>query len=248
MIKSIIVDDEPKARVNLNNLLNDYCPSVEVVGMAGSVNEAVALIDQHQPQLVFLDVEMQGETGFDLLKRFDSPSFKVIFVTAYSDFAIQAFKYNAIDYLLKPIDIDELELAVKKIEEDASVLDTRQVSQLVDQASDPVAMVDKLVLPTLESLLFVEIENILRLESSDNYTFFHFVDGGRVLVSKNIKYYEDLLSKHGFCRVHRSHVVNLKYVNEYYKGDSGYIVMSDNSNVPVSRRKKADFLGRFVQV
>tara|TARA_B100000780_G_scaffold278418_2_gene251896 strand:- start:1678 stop:2430 length:753 start_codon:yes stop_codon:yes gene_type:complete len=243
--KAIIVDDEVKAQKNLSSLIEEFAPEIKILGTASTVKEAIQLIDEIQPDVVFLDVEMDGESGFDLLESIDHPEFDVVFVTAHDEYAIKAFKYAATDYLLKPIDIEELEncasnLSLKRSNNDREA----QQRLLLDNIKKQQDSFSKIVLPTLENLLFVESKEIIRCESTDNYTHVYLNTGKKILVSKNIKHFEEVLEPLGFYRIHRSHLVNLNYIVEYYRGEGGYVIMKDESSIPVSRRKKVPFLDR----
>ncbi|MBN4081670.1 response regulator transcription factor [bacterium AH-315-C07] len=243
MLKAIIVDDEEKARFNLKSLVSDYCDEVLVTDMVGTVAEAQEAIDGSKPDLVFLDINMKNETGFDLLKKVRECSFETIFTTAHDQYAVEAFKFNAVDYLLKPIDIQELIEAIKRVE--ARVKkgnDHTHISSLLELVNSNQTTIDKIGLPTMEGLIFIKICEIVRCEANDNYTFFFTMQGGKVLVSKTIKYYEELLKGHNFFRTHQSHLVNLEHIQKYVRGEGGYIEMCDGSSVLVSRRKKEEFL------
>ncbi len=243
-MKAILIDDEEKARENLANLLNKYCPEVKVQAKAGSIADAIQPIKSEKPDLVFLDIEMQGESGFDLFDYYPEPDFDVIFVTAHDEYAIRAFKFAAADYMLKPIDIDDLEHAVNMVGKREKTVRQEQLRQLITYVSEKSNAFNKIVLPTMESLLFVKVEQIVRCESDDNYTTVYLIGDKEILVSKNIKHFEDILESQGFYRIHRSHLVNLNYIKEYFRGDGGYVTMNDGSSIPVSRRKKTAFLER----
>lgn len=246
MIKAVIIEDEEKARSNLMQILNEYCNNVvEVVDAQDSVKSGILAIQQHNPDLVFLDVQMQGETGFDLLEQIDKINFEIIFTTAHNEYAVRAFKFSAIDYLLKPVDIDELINAVAKTGEKIRQHATKERYELViENLKGQQSTFNKIALPTAEGLIFVQVAEIIRCESEDNYTHFFLVDGERILVSKTIKYFEELLTDQDFFRVHQSHLININHIKEYHKGEGGYAIMSDDSAVIVSRRKKEAFLKR----
>lgn len=247
MLKAIIIDDEEKARVNLQNLLEEFCPNVRVVGSIGELKDFKQIEISEAIDLVFLDIEMKGESGFDLLEQFeDDIDFEIIFVTAHHEYAIKAFKFSATDYLLKPINIKELVEAVQKVQNKHNKNFTKErLELLVKNLSPRDSKYDKIVLPTLDGLSFVRVNDIIRCESEDNYTAFYFTDGKKNVVSKTIKYFEDMLEEHQFFRIHRSHIINLNYIAKYIKGDGGYVEMTDGSSVIVSRRKKDAFLRIF---
>lgn len=244
-MKALIVDDEPKAQINLFNLVKEYTKDVEVVATVGTLNDAVEAIQKFQPDLVFLDVEMDGENGFDLFKMIDHLEFDVIFVTAHDEYAVDAFKVSALDYLLKPIDIGELEEAVEKVKRKNSSVNEEQLDVMFQELSGNRSEVSKLVIPTLDSLVFINVKDILRCEATDNYTECHFREGKPILASKSIKYFEELLPSKLFYRVHRSHLINVDCIKEFVKGDGGYLIMEDASSIPVSRRKRNAFLAQF---
>ncbi|MCB0687441.1 MAG: response regulator transcription factor [Saprospiraceae bacterium] len=238
MIKAVLIDDVPAALKMLASDLNQYCPEVEIVGTAGSVVEGAKLLKKLYPDVVFLDIELEDGTGFDLLQILPEVNFKIIFVTASDQHAIRAFRFSAIDYLLKPIDVDELKEAVFK----ASMVDSREkVDVLLDHWTDK-AENNRLALHSSEEIKVVEIGNIIRCESDNNYTTFHFTNGTKFLVAKTLKSFDQILSEKGFYRVHQSHLVNVQHIKSYIKTEGGYLMMSDQSRVPVAVRKKTEVL------
>ncbi len=243
MIKALIIDDEENARGNLQVLLQDYCEEVSVVAMLDNVTDGLKAAKKHKPDLVFLDIEMNGETGFDLLSRIEEIDFDVVFTTAHSDYALKAFKFNASDYLLKPIDINDLIKAVAKTSKRLGIqLSRNKMEQIINRAQQPNEVFNKIGLPTIDGLIFVERDHIIRCESADNYTTFYLHDGSKIMVSKTIKHFEEMLSEYNFFRVHQSHLINLRHLKQYHKGEGGYAIMSDDSSVIISRRKKEAFL------
>ncbi|HIA37183.1 MAG TPA: response regulator transcription factor [Flavobacteriales bacterium] len=243
MLKTIIVEDEEKASLNLKNILHEYCENVEVVDMQEGVASGIASIKKHKPDLVFLDVKMRGETGFDLLEQIDDINFEIIFTTAHNEYALKAFKFSAIHYLLKPIDIEQLVDAVQRVKEIKNhKFNKVRFDMAIENLKDQKNTFRKIALPTVDGLIFIQIEDIIRCESEDNYTYFILQNETRVLVSKTIKHYEELLVEHNFFRVHQSHLINLNHITKYHKGEGGYATMADGSSVPVSRRKKIAFL------
>ncbi|MCB0761883.1 MAG: response regulator transcription factor [Flavobacteriales bacterium] len=239
MIRAIIVDDEEDARKTLRVFVNQYCPKIELIAEADGVQDAYRKIMAHEPDLVFLDIQMDDGTGFDLLAKFRNPSFGVIFTTAFDEFAIKAFKFSAIDYLLKPIDPDELIEAVSKV--DVSKEDNAARLQGLMENKGKTEM-DRLTLSSQEGLTFVKLENIMRLESDSNYTHFFLTTGEKITVPKSLKEYEAVLPVSRFFRTHQSHIVNLNYVKKYIKEDGGYVLMEDGSEVLVARRRKEEFI------
>jgi two-component system LytT family response regulator len=244
MIRSIIVDDELKSRESLKILLEDFCENVEVLALCQNVAEGIDAIKAHKPDVVFLDIQMQRETGFDLLTRIKPIDFEVVFTTAYSEFAIKAFKFSAIDYLLKPIDIEELKKALYKVEKKVNGSITERLQHLIQNLKPGSSQNFKLALPTSDGLIFVKIEDIVYCEASSNYTEIYSSDGKKHVVSRTLKEYEDLLSEHNFFRIHNSHLINLGCLKKYVRGEGGYVIMNNDVSLDVSKRKKEAFLSR----
>jgi two-component system LytT family response regulator len=242
-LKAIIVDDEPKARENLQILLQDFVEGVEVVALSQNIAEATQAVKQHSPDVVFLDIQLQRETGFDLLTTLRDINFEVIFTTAYTEYAIKAFKFSAIDYLLKPIDIDELKKAVAKVEKRLGHNMTSRLTQLVHNLRQGPSENLRIALPTLEGLVFVNVQDILYCEASSNYTQIVTAQE-KYLVSKTLKEYDELLSDQNFFRIHNSYLININAIKKYVKGDGGYVVLNNNVSLDVSKRKKEAFLNR----
>jgi two-component system, LytTR family, response regulator len=243
MLKALIVDDEPKARENLEILLHDFVEGVEVVALCENISEAVEAVKLHSPDVVFLDIQLQRETGFDLLTKIKEVNFEVIFTTAYTEYAIKAFKFSAIDYLLKPIDIDELKKAAAKVEKRVNNNMAGRLTQLVQNLKHGSNENYKIALPTLDGLVFVKISDILYCEASSNYTQI-FTNEEKYLVSKTLKEYDDLLSDHNFFRIHNSYLININSIKKYVKGEGGYVVLNNDTSLDVSKRKKEAFLNK----
>lgn len=237
-MKAVVVDDIERFRDNLIQDLNDYCPNVDVVGTADGVVSAAKEIKALKPDVVFLDIQINQGTAFDLLEILGDINFKIIFTTASDEYAIKAFKLSAIDYLLKPIDIDELKAAVAKIEMGGS--DDYQLLKSNIKEEDKSSK--RLALHSQDKIEIVEIGNIIRCESSVNYTQFFFADGKKMLVTKTLKEFDKMLSEFGFYRVHQSHLINIDHLKEYVKIDGGYLKMQDGASVPISTRKKSAVL------
>jgi two-component system LytT family response regulator len=245
-LKCIIVDDEPKSRSNLHDLLQEYCPQVGLAGEAASATEALKLIKLKEPDLIFLDIEMPGGSGFDLLKSLNSQNFEVIFVTAFDKYGIQAVKFCAIDYILKPIDIFELSKAVEKAE--LQIQRKKENLRLVELVANIDRKEDekRIALPMADKIEFIAINQIIRLEADNNYTRI-FLEGKReYLVCKTLKDYQEVLEPHHFLRTHQSHLVNCRKISAYIKTDGGYIAMSDGSSVPISRQRRDEVLNRIL--
>jgi two-component system LytT family response regulator len=238
-LNAILVDDEENNILNLQELLKEYCPEVEVLDTARSAMEAFCKIKEQQPDLIFLDVEMPGGSGFDLLAKLAPVKAAVIFITAYDRYAIRAFRFSAVDYLLKPINIFDLQAAVQKViqQKTANTAD-EGIDNLLQHHLNPKNAVKKIALPTADQLVYVPVDQILRCEGDNNYTHFYLLDGTHMLVTRTLKEYEELLTCYGFVRSHQSHLVNLQCVKKYVKRDGGYLVMQDDTRVNISRSKK----------
>lgn len=237
MITAIIIDDIVQARATLKEDLKAYCPDVKVIGEAEGVVSGVKLLKKQQADILFLDIQMQDGSGFDLLEILPEINYQVIFTTASDAFAIKAFRFSAVDYLLKPIDPDELMEAVKKVKETQQP-PKENLELLLDTFKDKKSP-SRLALHTQEKIQIADISQIIRCESTGNYTVFHFSEGPKLMVTKTLKEYDQLLQEHGFVRVHQSHLVNSAKIKEYIKLEGGYLVMRDDSRVPVSLRKKS---------
>ena len=241
MIHALIIDDEPKSRNILKGYVSDYCEQVNIIGEASSAYEGSQKIAQLNPDLVFLDIQMPGGSGFDLLSTLDEISFEVIFTTAFDQYAVKAFKFSAVDYLLKPINILELQSAVKRvIHRKETSKGQQQLTHLKDNLQT--GLFNKIALPTLEGLFFVEVQQILRCESDGAYTKVFLLEEKKFMVSRNLKEFEALLTPHSFFRVHHSHLINLNYIVRYQKGKGGMVELEDGTWVNVSVRKKDKFL------
>jgi two-component system, LytTR family, response regulator len=244
MIKAIIVDDELNCRESLYNILEKYFKNIVVIDKIGSPGEAYDSIMKHKPDLVFLDIEMPKENAFDLLEKFnDDIQFDIIFTTAYNHYAVKAIKFSALDYLLKPIDIDDLREAIARLEKKKNnrQLMNNQMNILFSNLKQENKR-KKIVVPDGEGLLFIYLDEIIRCESDGNYTFFILNNKKKIIVSKTLGDYEELFTEESFFRIHRSHLINLQHIKKYIRGEGGYVIMSDDSQVEVSRRKKIEFL------
>ena len=244
MLKSIIVDDELKSRESLKKMLATFCQDIEVMATCQNVAEAVQAIEEYRPDVIFLDVQMQGETGFDLLTAIKNIDFEVIFTTAYSEYALKAIKFSAIDYLLKPIDIEDLQSAVAKIEKKQDQPITARLNQLIQNLQSGNSENYKLALPTTDGLTFIKTSEVMYCKASGNYTEIFMDNGKKHLVSRPLKEYDDMLSTQGFFRIHHSYLINLDCVKSYVRGEGGHVVMKDNCTLDVSRRKKEAFIQR----
>lgn len=240
MIKAIIIDDEKSSQLTLCNMVTEFCADATVVGMADSVLHGVELVNSLQPDLVFLDVEMPVHNGFQLFDHFKEPQFQVIFTTAFQKYAIQAFKFSAIDYLLKPIDLEDLRSALAKVRErKESDLSKEKLKTLRENLNN---VCKRLALPTSDGYYFVELKDIIRCQSENNYTYFHLISGKKILVSKTLKVFSKILEEHNFFRISRADLVNLNHVERYGRQKSPSVTLSDNTVLNVSVRRKDDFL------
>lgn len=241
MIKAIIVDDEKKAVHSLILLLNEYCPEIEIAGTANSAVDGIKEIQQKKPDLVFLDVEMPHANGFDMLEKLPERKFDVIFITAHNDFAIKAFKYSAVDYILKPVDIQELIDAVKKVTDKHSkqsdVFPDYKV--LLENIKSPVPK--KIAVPTGDSLEYIDTNDIISIEADRSYSVIKLVSKKTMTVCKNLTDFQNILDERKFFRIHKSHLINLEHVVRLIRVDSGYVEMSDGSKIIISRRRREEF-------
>jgi two-component system, LytTR family, response regulator len=243
MINAIIIDDEPQNIKLLKNMLAMHCEQVNIVTTETDAKAGILAIKSEAPQLVFLDVEMPALNGFDVLKLLAPINFEVIFVTAFSHYAIEAFEHNAVGYVTKPINSEKLVAAVKAAEKKINSAEVGQaVSQTVEQL---VNANDKIPLSTTNGLIFVKLDDIMYCKSSGNYTNFFMQDAKKIMVSRQLGEYEKLLPEANFCRVHDKYIVNLKYIKEYIKGTGGELILDNGAGLPVSTRRKEDFLARF---
>lgn len=233
-MRTVIIDDESKGRQTIQNLIKKYVPQLEVVGEADCVENGIELIDKEKPKLVFLDIQMPDGTGFDVLTNVEYNDFHLIFCTAYDQYAVKAFRFSAIDYLLKPLDPDIFKIAVNKVLEEQNGDANTKIETLNANHSG----FKRLALSAAEGVTIVDVKDVVRCESSVNYTHFIISDGSKVLVSKTLKEFDEILSQHGFFRIHKSHLVNLNHIKKYIKGEGGWVIMVDDSKIEVSRRKK----------
>ncbi|WP_293300939.1 LytTR family DNA-binding domain-containing protein [Pedobacter sp. UBA4863] len=238
-MKAILIDDEISNLENIRILLEKHCPQVDIVATAQNVADAVNAIEKHLPDLIFLDIQMGEQTGFDVLKALPQRNFEVIFVTAYDHYGIQAVKFAALDYLLKPVDIDELKTAINKAEQKlAAQTQTAQIDFLLQQIKTPQPTVSKIALPMQSEIRYIALSEIMRCEADNTYTFFFLTNNEKLLVSKSLKEYADLLKPNGFLRTHQSHLVNPKFVKSWLKEDGGVLLLNSGEKIPVSKPNK----------
>lgn len=244
-IKAIIIDDEKSARETLSGLLSLYCEEVSVIAEAASISTGIDVIQKNQADLVFLDIKMSGGTGFDILEKLKEINFDIIFTTAYDRYALKAIKFSALDYLLKPINPDELIAAIAKVKKRKGIHQDQYVQNLRglnEQLKNPGVKLHRIALSTSSGLVMVEIKDIIRCEGYKNYTTFYLADHQKIVVSKTLKEYENLLDPDDFMRIFQSHLVNLNYVKRYIRGLKGQVEMADGSILPISREKKIKLL------
>jgi len=245
MIRAIAVDDELDALEILEHLVKKNCSQVEFVALCNSPLEGLEKIKTLKPDLLFLDIEMPQLNGFDLLSRLGNYHFDVIFTTAYNQFAIRALKVCAIDYLLKPIDVDELKEAVRKVENKKSNISAQQLEMLMNFIAPEKPKPRRIALTLSDHLIFVETNDVIYCESDSNYTLFFLTNGEKVMISKTLKDVEEILEGSDFFRIHASYLINMKHVTKFTRGDGGYVVMSNNQHITVSRKKKDEFFELF---
>lgn len=242
-LKAIIVEDEKHSRETLKNLLEEFCVDVKVIETAASVDEAVTKISSLHPDVVFLDIELQTGTGFDVLSQLRDINFEVIFTTAFEQYAIKAVKFSSLDYLLKPIDLEELQKSIEKAKKKKNQeVYKKQLETLMLNLKQQHPKLNKICLSTADGFEFINTADILYCKAEGSYTTFILNDNSKLLVSKHLKEYESLLLEKQFMRVHNSFLINLKEVKKFVKSDGGYIVMNNNDTVSISRSKKDDFL------
>ncbi|PBQ31241.1 DNA-binding response regulator [Sphingobacteriaceae bacterium] len=243
MIKTLIIEDEQKSREMLAGIIQKNCPELSVVGLATNVKEGVEMIESLHPELVFLDISMPDGSGFDLLEKVPGQKFELIFATASDQHAIRAIKYSACDYLLKPIDIDELKIAVDKVvKKKSSIPNMENLQFLIQQLKRSDENFQKITLPTGNAYEIVNIKDIVRCEADGSYTTFYLSDKRKLMISAGLKHYEELLPEGDFIRVHHHHLINMNHVIRFLKEDGGYAIMSDGSKIEISRRKKEAFM------
>src|SRR6185369_14859315 len=246
MLKAIIIDDEPYCCEILAAMLESDCPEVEIKAICNNAKDALTAIRQESPGLVFLDVEMPKMNGFEMLEQLPAINFHLIFTTSYDQYALKAIRFSAIDYLLKPIDREELKRAVQKVKDRFQIPIPQQLVLLIEKLRQPSNAINKIALPTMEGLQMIPIDSIVSCESDDNYTHFKLKNGKKLMVTRSLKEIEESLEQYSFIRVHRSYLVNLNEIEKYIKGEGGYLVMSDGATIDVARNKKESLLRKLL--
>ena len=246
MIKAIIIDDEVHCLETLSLLLKEFCPEVQLIDQCRSAKKALEAIEKYKPELVFLDIEMPTMNGFEMLEQFTEIQFAIIFTTSYDQYAIKAIRFSALDYLLKPIDPKELLNAVKKVQEQRHLPMAEQFQMLLRQINGKDYQFHKIAIPTLEGFELIPADQVVRCEAADNYTYLHLKNKNKIVACRSLKEMEEQLKDFRFfVRVHHSYLVNLNEVVKYIRGDGGYLVMSDNSTINVSRSRKESLMKFF---
>jgi two-component system LytT family response regulator len=247
-LKTIIVDDEQDAVEFINSIIGEYCTSLIVVGKANNVIQGVAEINEKKPDLVFLDVEMPNGTGFDLLAQFPEKDFDVVFITAFNHYAIKAIKFSAVDYILKPININEFIEAVDRVLKKRTEKTSNSNENLrVLMENIRTSLPSRLAIPTADGMEYLNPKDIIRIEADRSYSWFFLSGNRKILVSKHLKEFQELLGERSFFRAHNSHLINLKFVRKFIRKEGGYIEMADNTVIPVSRNRKDIFLAQMAK-
>ncbi|MBK7763471.1 MAG: response regulator transcription factor [Bacteroidetes bacterium] len=244
-MRVIIVDDEITSSQVLEELIKHYLPQLEVIAICNKPSDAVSKISVLKPDIVFMDIELPGMSGFDILEKIPNINFEVIFTTAHTKYGIKAIQFSAIDYLLKPINVEELKIAIQRVEEHRAFSNPlEKIKNLFEnvQLMKQNHPFNRVAFPTSDGLKFIHLDHILRCMASNNYTYIFLTNNDKILISKSLKDIENILPESGFCRIHNSHLVNLKYISKFIKGDVNTLVMNDNTELEVSRRKKEELV------
>jgi two-component system, LytTR family, response regulator len=248
MLRTLIIDDESPVRSTLRGLLTKTCPQVKIVGEASSVKSGLTAIREHSPDLILLDIKMDDGTGFDLLNQFDHSNFKIVFITAYEEYAIRAFEFSAVDYILKPVNPEKLVIAVNRAAQIKSKDFNIQLNALKDNIQNADGLAKKIILKSMESIFLFNIDDIVHCGSDGSYTVFETVGNQKIVISKLLKEYDTLLSGSGFFRIHRSHLINLRHITRFDKQDGGFVIMSNGSKLPVSASGRERLLELFEEL
>jgi two-component system, LytTR family, response regulator len=247
MIKAILIDDEKNALEVLEWQLKNHCPDIEVAALCTNADEAVIAIIQQKPQLIFLDIEMPIKNGFEVLNAFEEPTFDVIFTTAYNQFAIKAIKYAAFDYLLKPIDAEDLKASIERFKIKKAPTASEQFNLLMEHMNKT-TNIGKIALNTSDGLQFVNTEQIIRCESLSNYTKIYLTTNQKITIAKTLKEVEETLLGYNFYRIHNSHLINIYHIEKYVKADGGYVLMKDGEHITVARNRREGFIAKFAKL
>jgi two-component system LytT family response regulator len=242
VLKAILVDDELNSLQNLQFKIQEYCPSIKVLAQCQNPEEAIRLIQQNKPDVIFLDIEMPRMSGFKMLEQIPEIDFEVIFITAYNHYAINAIRISAFDYLVKPVAIEDLQQTVERLGTYTVKKTRERAEHLKKNLANPKSQEDHIAIPTNDGLEFIQIKQIIRIESSSNYSKIILMNNQHMLVTRQLKDFEELLQDYRFYRVHHSHLVNLNFIAKYVRGDGGQVIMRNGDSIDVSRRKKEVFL------
>jgi two-component system LytT family response regulator len=242
LLKTILIDDELPSLQNLEQKITEFCPDVKILASTQKPEEAIKLIELHRPDVIFLDIEMPRMNGFKMLEEINEKDFDIVFTTAYNLYAIDAVRISAFDYLVKPVAVKDLQNCVARLFKDQSKQTPEKLDVLRQNLSDSRSQSDKITISTNEGIEFIEIKEIMRIESSSNYSKIFFKDGRSLLVTKLLKDFEEILLPYRFYRIHNSHLINLSYIKKYVRGDGGQVVMQNDEVIDVARRKKEEFL------
>jgi two-component system LytT family response regulator len=241
-ITAILVDDEQSSLENLEQKIGQFCPELKIIAAVEHPTEAIFLIRHHNPDVIFLDIEMPHMNGFRMLNELGDYSAEIIFTTAYNHYSIEALRLSAFDYLMKPISISDLRETVARLSKHISLSTRERLDVLKQSLNKNISQDSRIAVPTWEGLEFIQLRNVVRIESNSNYSRIFFTTGTSLLVTKQLKEFEEMLVPYRFCRVHNMHLINLNYVRKYLRGDGGRVVMENGDEIDVSRRKKDDFL------
>lgn len=241
-IKTILIDDERSSLENLEQKIREFCPELKILATVEQPAEAILLIRHHKPDLIFLDIEMPHLNGFRMLDELGDYNAEIVFTTAYNHYAIEAIRISAFDYLMKPVSITDLKATVERLSRQLAKATRQRLDVLRQSLNKPNNQDQKIAVPTWEGLEFVLIRNLVRIESSSNYSRLFFTNGETLLVTRQLKEFEEMLTPYRFCRVHNIHLINLQYVKRYIRGEGGSVIMDNGDEIDVSRRKKDDFL------
>ncbi len=250
MITAILIDDEVNSRNALLKKINANCPTIQIVAACGSAEEGIIAIEKHQPQVVFLDVEMPRMNGFAMLEKIANKNFNIVFTTAYNQYAINAIKFGAFDYLVKPIDVEELIVVAKRLNEQKQQLNNSERLDILLNQLTPTSKssIQRIAIATQTGLEFIHIDTIVYLEAIGNYTQLHFTDGKKLMASKTLKEFEDLLEHHAFFRIHNASLVNLVFVKKYIRGDGGQLQLCNDIILDVARRRKEELVEMLIKI
>ncbi len=248
VLRTIIIDDEKHIRESMAEMLRMHCKNVKLVATSPGVKSGLEAINKHHPDLVLLDIKMKDGTGFDLLEQIDNISFKVIFITAYDQYAIKAFKFSALDYLLKPVNSDELKEAVDKAEELSQQEINTKLNTLTGNRHTDDQLKKKIILKTFDNIYLVKVCEIIYAESDNRYSTIYLASGEKVVVSNVLKHYQEMLEEYGFYRVHKSFLINLEHIHRFEKADGGFVILSQGARVPVASRKREELLQLFDKI